>query len=237
MMNKIANSELRIANGGKDQISPFAIRYLLFTALTVCYSLFAIRTPVFADSNPANDSAAFTISVTPNFDRGIEIDTGNVNLDMGTVDMNASTQTVSPATVTILGNITNTELDLSGMITGGWVFDPNQTFTSTGTNQLNVWASFTDVSSVTVPSQGDEYFRVGTSSGAKLISNTPFFGPAAIGIDGSNGLGRFENNVTDMDALLPGTKRHLWIYLRTPPTTSATAQQSIRFTFSVRSGP
>ncbi len=212
------------------------IMKIIFTALLLSVA-FGTVSYVSADSNPSNDSAGLRISVTPNFETGIEIDTGSVNLDLGNVDMDASTQTESPATFTILGNVANVELNLAAQISGGWVFDNNQTFASTGTNQLNAWASFTSISSVTAPSQGDEYFRVGTSSGAKILSSTENFGPAAIGISGSNGLGRFENNVTNMDTLLPGHQRHLWLYFRTPKTTSTTAQQSIQFQFSVRQGP
>ncbi len=215
------------------------IMKIIFMSIFAAFSLGSLST-VYADSNPANDSAALRISIIPNFDRGVIIDTGNLNLDLGSVDMGASTQTVSPSTITIVGNITNTELDLSGLITGGWVFDPNETLTSTGTNQLNVWASFTSISTATAPAQNDEYFRVGTSSGAKLVSNTNIFAPAAVGKTPGSAVGRFESNeggAGDMDSLSPASRRHVWLYFRLPNTTSITAQQSIQFQFSVRQGP
>ncbi|OGR82183.1 MAG: hypothetical protein A2901_04320 [Elusimicrobia bacterium RIFCSPLOWO2_01_FULL_54_10] len=213
---------------------------ILFASL----SFLTLGTRAWADSDPSNDSAAVTIRITPNFERGVQIETGSVHMDLGLVNMGASTQTVSPATVTILGNILNTELNLAASITGGWVFDPNQTFESTGTNQLNVWASFTSISTASAPAQGNEYFRVGTSSGAKIISNTNLFGPAAVGFAGSAGIGRFENNAgnngpspADMDGMNPNAQRHLWLYFRLPDTTSVSAEQEIQFQFSVRPGP
>ncbi len=232
-MRIVESRELRV-----ERITLMIFKALALFALTLNSQLSTLNW-LYADSNPANDAAAITISITPNIDRGIMIDTGNVNLDLGNLDMNASSQTVMPATVTILGNITNSELDLSAGITGGWVFDPNQTFASTGTNQLNMWASFTTISSAAAPSQGDEYFRVGTSSGAKFTSNTENFGPQPVGVNNGSGVGFFEPNdpASDMDGLNPGDRRHLWIYLHTPPTTSVTTQQKININLSVRPGP
>ena len=193
-----------------------------------------------ADSNPSNDSAALSIRITPNFERGVTIETGSVNMDLGYMDMDASTQTVSPATVTITGNILNTELNLAASITGGWVFDPNQTYESTGTNQLNAWVSFTSSNVAAIPSQDGEFFRVGASSGAKIVSDTNVFGPVAVGIAGGSGIGRFEGNAggsADMDSMNPTSQRHLWLRFKTPATTSVIADQQVQFQLSVRPGP
>ena len=208
-------------------------------AFVIGYSLFVFSAPLRADSNPGNDAGALQVHVTPNVERGVEIDTSTVNLNFGEVEMGATVQTVSPATVTITGNVTNTELDLSAQIIGGWVFDSAQTFTSTGTNQLGAWATFTSLSSAAVPLQGDEYFRVGTSSGAKITYSTHIFNSQRVGVPGVNGIGRFESNAdgANMDSLVPGDKRHLWFFFRTPQTTSVTNEQQIQFTLSVSPGP
>jgi len=186
----------------------------------------------------SNNAAAMIVRISPNVDRGVEISTGDVHLDMGSVELGASTQTVKPATVTIQGTISNTELSLSGSITGGWSYDNNQTLTSTGTNLLNVWASFTSISTNNAPSQGDEYFRVGTSSGAKLISQTGVYGITEIGHAGT-GFGLFETNGdgADMDSMNPGDQKHLWVYFNLPPTTSISAPMFVNFVLSSRAGP
>ena len=191
-----------------------------------------------ASAISSNNAAAMLVRITPNVDRGVVISTGDVNLNMGTVDLGASTQTVRPATVTINGNMTATELRMAGEITGGWVFQNFQSLTSTGTNQLNTWATFTSISTVSAPSQGDEYFRVGSSSGAKLLSLSQNFTATDIGITGAGtGTGRFENNEAgsgDMDNMDPGNQRHLWVYFRLPPSTSLSATQSVNFVLSTQ---
>ena len=196
------------------------------------------QTQVRADSNTNNDSAALLVRITPNADRGVTISSGNVNLDLGYVDIGASTQTVNPATVTIQGNLTNTELDLSGSITGGWTFDNTQTFDAGALDALGVWATFTSISTGIAPAQGDEYFRVGTSSGAKLVSATNSFASTAVGVDPGTGFGRFESNApgANMDALNPTNQRHMFVYFRLPSQTSVTTQQSINFVLSSKQG-
>ena len=186
-----------------------------------------------------NNAAGIVVRITPNVDRGVVISSGDVNLNLGTVDLGASTQTVRPATVTIQGNLTNTELNMDGVITGGWSYDNTQARTSTGTNLLNVWATFTSISTATAPSQDDEYFRVGTSSGAKLISPDGTFGTAAIGLSGSDGFGRFESNgdTADMDVMSPADQRHLWFFFTLPPQTDDFTEQQINFVLSTRGGP
>ena len=196
---------------------------------------------VYSDSISSNDATAMVVRITPRADRGVEISTGNVNLNLGTVDLGASTQTVSPATVTITGNMSSAELDLAASITGGWSFDNNplsRASTAAAANLLNVWATFTSVSTTTVPSQDDEYFRVGASSGAKITSASNSASAAHVGTFNGSGFGLFENNETagDMDSMTPGSVRHLWTYFRLPPTTSITGPQDINFVLSVRAG-
>ena len=76
--------------------------------------------PVHADYNVANDSAAMVIRIRLNIDRSVAIATGDVDMDLGYVPLNTSTFTLHPASVTIGGNINNTELSLAAMISGGW---------------------------------------------------------------------------------------------------------------------
>ena len=195
---------------------------------------------VYSDSISSNNAGAMIVRITPNADRGVLISTGNVNMNLGSVNLGASTQTVNPATVTIQGNMTEAELDLAGSITGGWVFQNFQTLTSTGANQLNVWAQFTSVSTGLAPSQGYESFRIGASSSSKLTAWGPTFPATTVGIAAGSGVGGFENDESgagDMDSMNPGDTRHLFTYYTLPPTTSITGDQDINFVLSLRAGP
>ena len=125
----------------------------LFLALGV---LVMNSAPVHADYDISNDSAAMVVRIRLNVDRSVTISTGNVNLDLGYVSPAASTGTVYPATVTVSGNISNTELSLSALISGGWVFNNFQTYESTGENQLNTWVQFTSISTGLAPAQDNE---------------------------------------------------------------------------------
>lgn len=189
---------------------------------------------VHADTNPANDSANVEITIRPSIDRGISIDTSNVNMDLGLVDMNTATQTVRPATVTILGTVTNTELNLSAQITGGWSFD--DVVTTTETDKIAVWAVFKSTTSATPPAKSGSDFDDAQDA---LNSGSPYFPPTRVGLAGGDtgNNDRFEDGLVNMDSLNPNTKRHLWFYLRTPLDTTTINEQRIQFMLTVVPGP
>lgn len=191
-----------------------------------------------ADANVANDTATIMITITPNVDRSVSIDTNNVAMDLGLVNLNASTQTVRPATVTIGGNLTNTELDLSAQISGGWGFEP--TATSTTTDLLKVWAVFTATTVFTTPTKNNNTFD--NTNDYLSATGTSFPGTRVGSSSGGGGNinNSFEDNsgnaFADMDALNPNMKRHLWLYFVTPDVTSTAAAQQIRFYLTVKQG-
>ncbi len=217
----------------------------LFLALGV---LVMDTTPVHADFDISNDSAALVIRIRPNIDRSVTIATGDVHMDLGYVTMGASTWTIRPATVTIGGNISNTELSLTAQIFGGWVFDNTQTITSTASaeNVLLAYVQFTGVSTGIAPAQDIEYFRVGTTSGTKIVpTNTgPILTMTPVGIAAGSNIGRFENNAgsvgptnADMDSISPTAVRHMYSYFTLPPVTTIATDQDIQYTLTVRAGP
>ena len=191
-----------------------------------------------ADANVANDTATIQITITPNVDRGVTIATQTVNMDLGLVDLNVSTQTVSPATVTIQGNLTNTELDLSAGISGGWTFEP--TATSTTTDKLKTWVVFTATTTNATPAKNNNTFD---NSNDFLSSTVAEFSGTRVGSSsggGGNINNSFEDNsgnaFADMDALNPGALRHMWMYFTTPDLTTTSAAQLIRFYLTVKAG-
>lgn len=229
---KKVNEVVKISLQTTSSLLSFAVRYLLL--LTAFFSL-PLTTSIWADSNPANDSAGLEIKLFPSVDRGVVIDTETVNLNLGFVDMGVSTQTVSPATITIVGTIMNTELNMSALITGGWTFD-EEVAESTETDKLAAWVVFKTTTSSAVPSKSGSDFDDAQDS---LNSNSAVFGPVRVGTQGGDsGLnGRFEDGSINMDSLFPGNKRHAWIYFRTPPNTSVSTEQQIHFTLTVTPGP
>lgn len=207
---------------------------LLGIVLFIAGASAALATDARADFNPSNDSASLQIIITPNFDRGVEIDTANVHMNLGLLEMGASTQTVRPATVTIVGNVLGNELNLSANIVGGWTFDDD--VTTLDADKLANWVVFTSASNPAAPSKSGSAFDDANDS---LQTVGAAFGPVRVGTqNGNSGLnGRFEDGVTDMDSLVPQDKRHLWFYFRTPGTTSFTNQQEIHYTLTVTPGP
>ena len=217
----------RVVSGTKKflRLLPFA---LLFGA---------IGANAWADLNPADDSANIQITIVPNIDRGVIIDTDTPNmLDLGDVQMGMSTQTVYPATVTILGTVTNTELELSANITGGWKFDDD--VTTMEQDDLAVWCVFKATTSAVPPAKTGSNFDDAMDA-LSPASPSAFFGPLRVGLAGGNGglNDRFEDGSVDMDSLAPGTKRHMWFYLRMPNQTSTANTQKITFILSVTPGP
>jgi hypothetical protein len=104
---------------------------------------------------------------------------------------------------------------------------------------------FTSVSTGIAPAQDNEYFRVGITSGSKIVPTDtgPIFSASQVG-NGTNTIGFFENNEGgsgagggDMDAMAPGDVRHMYTYFRLPPVSTVIADQDIQYTLSVRAGP
>ena len=59
-----------------------------------------------ATAVPTNDTDSLTITITPNIDRGVQIDTDNVVMDLGTVDLGTLAPMVPKAVCTSHANPT-----------------------------------------------------------------------------------------------------------------------------------
>jgi hypothetical protein len=178
----------------------------------------------YTDSISTNNVNALTVRITPNADRGVEISSGNVNLNLGTVDMTVSTYTTSPATVTIVGNMTSAELTLAARILGGWNFD--STPVTAESDKLATWALFSAIAITSAPSANE--FEIYNST---IASDSTSQAAAQVG-DTTN---RYEGgwNGSDMDTMAMYTTRHLWIRMRTPSNTSVTGEQTVSFDLAV----
>jgi hypothetical protein len=183
---------------------------------------------------------SLTVTITPNAFYSVVIDTANVGLNLGTVALSASTQTVRPSTVTIQSTYATTDLKLQGAITSGgtpWTFDNDAT--STETDKLASWATFTSIARSSAPTMTADYFSgttPGSSDSDMVDANNRYVGSSAG--DGTTNL--FENNSgfdsKDMDAMSPipaasGTS-HLWLSFRMPNVTTTNNAQNITLTLT-----
>lgn len=208
-----------------------------------------------ADSNSLDDAASLTLTVSPNVNYSVVIDTASTTLGLGAVDLGLSTFTVRPATVTFGGNITvGHEANLSAAISGGWSFNASgsvSTQTAGGLNLINLYALFTSTKLATAPNSdtfgdpdaiGGPETRAAIAPGAAAAT----FGPLRAGLSGG-GAGAVTNNFEcgivgdcskDMDSIdtLSGetnsAKAHLWFFIRMPSSTNTGATQSIQVTLT-----
>ena len=223
MQEKVKRNVERKKQGGKDMSK---VKMMALIGLMVVTS--GVR-KLWANSNAANNADSLTIRVTPNVDRGVNIDTAAVVLNLGTLPLYQSTQTVRPSTVTIDGTLNGQELDISGSISGGWSFDlsPSTWGNSGENNRLATYVLFSDNALATAP-DGDAF------AGA----NADFTGET-LRVGGSSGAGtKFEKtsggNTVDMDNKNPSDQAHMWIFLRLPNTTSTANPQDVTLTLTAK---
>jgi hypothetical protein len=227
----ILKVEIQNKNGGNKTMS--TIKKLIGVVGVLVMGLVMVNVSrveaAYSDQISTNNTAGLIVKITPRGDRGVEISSGEATLDLGVVDMNFSTKTVHPATVTIYGNMSTTELEMTSTITavaGSWSFDndPNDA----NADLLAVWSVFSGVNISSAPS--DNEFVV---SNATVTQSMVAVADRIGGVSG-NGT-RFEGIWTgsDMDSMVPGTKRHLWVRMRTPASTSITGEQSVHFNLAV----
>jgi len=173
--------------------------------------------------DPGNNDDSIVIRITPRIDYGVVIDTTTMELDY-TLDMGATAYAITPATVTIVGNIRPVELDIEAANISAspvWSLDTDE---SAGLDELQLYGLFA-VGRSTRPLESE-------FSGAKnLITITP----TRAGQKSGNGADQnFENNImqggADMDWLMPTDERQLWFRMDTPPVTSTTQEQTIQVT-------
>lgn len=198
-----------------------ALRGLLISGLLLAGVL-----PSSADPNPGNDSDSLTVTILPQTDFGVVIDTDNVTLDFS-MAMGATDYTVLPATVTIVGNVHPQELNISAANISpvtAWTLDTDET---AETDQLQMYALFA-ADRQTHPAESD-------FTGVKNLITTV---PKRAGFAGSSGPdGSFENSsmsgAANMDnIMLTSPSRQMWLRLDTPPRTSTDEVQSIQVTIT-----
>ena len=198
-----------------------------------------VKAQAYTDSVMADNTAQITITIRPNVNRSVTITTDNVNMDLGLVDLTGAyvaTQTVKPATVTIGGSFSNTDLLLSANISGGWSFDASSN--TIEQDKLATWVTFSNTSIANAPAQDANYFNgTGESAGTALLAVDAANYPATrVGNDHTVQPGHFENGSDSMNEMNIGDKRHMWMMFRMPSATTVTANQYITFVLTVDQG-
>ena len=175
--------------------------------------------------DPANNSDAVTVRITPIIDMGVEIDTDTAQLDF-TMDLGATQFMTMPATVTVVGNIKPQELDVSAVNVSAlpvWTLDTDE---SSWLDQLQLYALFS-VGRSTHPLESE-------FSGVKNLLTGAAKRVGTSGGSGANG--NFENNVmaggADMDGMNVGDVRQMWLRIDAPPQTSTATDQYIQVTLT-----
>ncbi|MEK7745667.1 MAG: hypothetical protein AAB576_03300 [Elusimicrobiota bacterium] len=195
-----------------------------------------------ADPNTSNDKDSLTITIQPNVDLGVDVDTGTTkfvtaggNLT-GTMALGATDYLVSPASVTILGNFNNQEVELAASGLDTWGIDADE---AAEADKVQLYALFA-VNKTSRPVEGE--FGQGADA-RHLVTGAKMAGETLAGVENNDLTGnQFEianadmTSGTNMDALTVGTLKQLWLRLDAPPTTTSDENQRIVVTLTAKSG-
>lgn len=220
--------------GGAHRLAAFAVLVLL-----------AALSPLgaFADPDPSNDSDALTISLTPAIDLGVDIDTSTVRFDASdtpgtlslTLPLGATAYFISPATMTVLGNFNNQEVQLQAAGLDQWTVDGDE---AANADALQVYALFA-VNKASRPVEGE----FGADSARHLVTGAPATAGETQGSESNlRTSNRYEiangdmTDGADMDNLTVGTVRQLWLRADLPPFSSTEAQQRFVLTVTAVNG-
>ena len=213
-------------------------------AMMMTAALALLTSAAYADTNPANDSASFTVRITPNVDLGVTVDTtgskwvGSSNLDV-TQDLGTDKLLADgfPIGVAMAGNFNNQELTLTGAALNTWALDTND---ADDVDKVRLFALFAKNASATSPIVSD------FNGAANLITTTPTRAgqPQADEAGDSNHV--YELPIAhaeyagapngDVDGMSATATRKLWLRSSTPSTSSTDAQAAFTVTVTAVSG-
>ena len=201
-----------------------------------------------AKAGPGGTADSITVTITPTASYAITITSASSGVDLGSVGLNSTTNTVTSSTVAITSSFAYTGLKLTGSMGGTtpWTLVSTNTVVQDG---MSAWALFTDTSIVTAPASasvltssnavvGTAQFVVGptgsggatgcNAAGASTVGGTTsalFESTAAFGLKHMECI---PSSTTDANA----SKAHLFLYFKTPQTTSDLTQKLVTFTLT-----
>jgi hypothetical protein len=195
-----------------------------------------------ADSNPANDSASFTVRITPNVDLGVTVDTtgaawvGSANLDVAQ-DLLTDKVMSAPVSIAMAGNFNNQELTLTGANLNTWTLDADET---PNLDALRLYALFAKNTSASTPVVAD------FDGVNNLITTTPTRAGQPQPDEAGDSNHTYELPIAhaeyiggqggDVDGMSSTAARKLWLRSSTPNLTSTDEQAAFTVTVTAVSG-
>ena len=192
-----------------------------------------------ADANPLNDSAVFTVRITPNVDLGVTVNTtGSKWADSGTNDLNVTQDLGTdellsvPVGIAMAGNFNNQELTLQGAALNTWTLDTDEVDRP---DQLRLYAMFGRFGYAASPTTGE------ITGAVNLIKTGATAVGQAISDESTDNNHVYElvqagTEYADMDGMLANATRKLWLRSRTPSVTSVAGQMAFTVTVTAVSG-
>ena len=209
----------------------------LLIALAVAGATFA-----YADANPANDSASFTVRITPNVDLGVTVDTagaawvGSSDLDV-TQDLGTDKVLSAPVSVAMAGNFNNQELTLTGAALNTWQLDTDE---ADAVDQLRLYALFAKPASVTTPIVGDfagagNLITTAATRAGQIQANEG--GDTGHVYELSTGHAEYIGSPNgDVDGMSATATKKLWLRSSTPASSSTDEQAAFTVTVTAVTG-
>jgi len=196
-------------------------RTLVKGTLLAAIAAMTMAAPLMADTDNSNNSAYLTITVSPNVDIGVIMDTQSVTLDSFSLAPGATDFSLAPGTATIAGNIQPQELDVLGTKLDTWTLDTDE---AAGANSLQLYSLFS-VGRTTHPIESEFAGTTNLVIGAGARAG----GTGGAGVNYENAV--MSGNV-DMDNLNIGDARQIWFRMDAPPLTSTADPQKFKVTLT-----
>ena len=209
------------------------------TLMTVMVAAMALMTATVAkaDTNPANDSASFTVRITPNVDLGVTVDTtgaawvGSANLNVAQ-DLGTDKLMGTPVSIAMAGNFNNQELTLTGAALNTWVLDTDEVDV---VDQMRLYAMFGNNTTPTTP------LAAAFAGVGNLITTVATRAGQSQANEGGDTLHTYElstghSEYQDVDGRSATDTFKLWLRSTTPATSSTDLQAAFTVTVTAVTG-
>ena len=190
-----------------------------------------------ADTNPANDFGVFTVRIQPNVDLGVTVDTtgsaweGSADLDI-TMDLGGQKRLDTGVKLTVAGNFSKQELQLTGAALNTWTLNAAETDVQ---DKIQLHALI-GADQAAAPAY-NLFDGVGN-----LVTTTPARAgqPQANEAGDTNHTYEFATGqapeYSDVDDMAVGQMRRLWLRSIAPTTTTVDTQQAFTVTVTALTG-
>lgn len=209
----------------------------LLLAAALAFLAALLPSPAAADATPGNDSAQFTVRLTPNVDMGVIVDTtgaawaGSADLD-AVMALGAEALLGTGVKLTVTGDFNLQELTLEGAALDTWTLDTDETPTN---DQMRLYA-------LIGADQGVAPASSLFNGAANLVTAAAARAGQPQADEGGNTNHAYEFSTAqapqyaDADDMPVGAVRRLWLRANTPPQSSVESQQRFVLTVTAVTG-